>query len=90
MKNITLYCDSQSCIRICHNLVQYSNTKHIALRYHFIKDQVEDGHIEVHFVKTTDQIADIFTKPFDEKTFVRILSGLGMIYANALPSLNSS
>ena len=44
-----------------------SKTKHIALHYHFIKDHVEDDNIEVHFVKTIDQLADIFTKSLDEK-----------------------
>jgi len=57
MKKITLYCDSQSAVCIYHNPVQHSKTKHIALRDHFIKDHVEDGNIEVHFVKTTDQLA---------------------------------
>ena len=84
MKKIPLYCDSQSAIRICHNPVQHSKTKHIALRYHFIKDHVEDGNIEIHFVKTTEQLADIFTKPLDEKSFVRILAGLGMIDVNSV------
>ena len=64
--------------------MQHSKTKHIALRYHFIKDHVEDGNIEVHFVKTTEQLADIFTKALDEKSFLRILEGLGMINGNSL------
>ena len=51
MKKIPLYCDSQSAIRICHNPVQHSKTKHIALQYHFMKDHVEEGNSEVHFVK---------------------------------------
>ncbi|KAL7582319.1 hypothetical protein Lser_V15G45023 [Lactuca serriola] len=48
-------------------------------------DHVEDGNIEVHFVKTTHQLADIFTKPLDEKSFVRILEGLGMLDGNSVP-----
>ena len=62
MKKIPLYCDSKSAIRICHNLVQHSKTKHIVLRCHFIKDQVEDGNAEIHFVQSSDQLADIFSK----------------------------
>lgn len=46
--------------------------KDIALPYHFIKDHVEDGHIEVHFVRPTDHLADIFTKLLDEFFFLRI------------------
>ncbi|KAL4581752.1 hypothetical protein LXL04_006280 [Taraxacum kok-saghyz] len=46
MNKIPLYCDSESAIRICHNPIQHSKTKHIALRYHFIKDHIEEGNIE--------------------------------------------
>lgn len=56
-KNIPLFCDSQNEILICNNPVQHSKTKHIVLTYHFIKDHVEYGNIEVHFVKPTDQLA---------------------------------
>ena len=89
MKKVPLYCDSQSAIRICPNPLQHSKTKHIALRYHFIKDHVEDGNIEIHFVKTTEQFVDIFTKPLDEKSLVRILAGLGMIDANSIPKIQA-
>ena len=82
MKKIHLYCDSQSAIHIFHNPVQHSKTKHIALRYHFIKDHVEERKIEVHFLKTIDKLADKFTKSINEKSFFRILNGLGMIGAS--------
>ncbi|KAL4582285.1 hypothetical protein LXL04_006830 [Taraxacum kok-saghyz] len=72
-------------IRICHNPVQHSKTKHIALRYHFIKDHIEEGNIEIHFVKTTDQLADIFTKALAEIPFMNILRGLGMMEAHNNP-----
>lgn len=54
-------------------------TNHIALTYHFIKEHVEDGNVEVHFVGSTDQLADVFTKALPEISFNRILQGLGMI-----------
>ena len=79
MKRIPLYCDSSSAIRICHNPVQHSKTKHISLRYHFIKDHVEDENVELHFVHSQDQLADIFTKALDEKAFLKIVHGLGMM-----------
>lgn len=84
MKKIRLYCESA--IRICHNLVKHSKTKHIALRYHFIKDHVEDGNVEVHFVRSTDQLADIFTKALPEALFNKILQGLGMMEAESVPN----
>lgn len=62
MKRIPLYCDSKSAIRIFQNPVQHSNTNHIAQTYHFIKDHVEDGNVEVHFVRSSVQLIDFFTK----------------------------
>ena len=79
----------KSAIRICHNPVQHSKTKHIALRYHFIKDHVEDGNVEIHFVRTTDQLTDIFTKALPEASFNKILQGLGMMEAESVQKLPS-
>nr|GEW90767.1 hypothetical protein [Tanacetum cinerariifolium] len=59
---IPLYCDSQSAIAISCNPVQHSRTMHIHTRYHFIKEQVENGIIELYFVRTEYQLADMFTK----------------------------
>ncbi|GJV73675.1 hypothetical protein Tco_1493670 [Tanacetum coccineum] len=63
---IPLYCDSQSAIAISCNPVQHSRTKHIHTRYHFIKEQVENGIIELYFVRTEYQLADMFTKALTE------------------------
>ncbi|GJS30324.1 retrovirus-related pol polyprotein from transposon TNT 1-94 [Tanacetum coccineum] len=59
---IPIYCDSKSAIAISCNPVQHSRTKHITVRYHFIKEHVEKGMIELYFVKTDYQLADLFTK----------------------------
>nr|GEX29477.1 hypothetical protein [Tanacetum cinerariifolium] len=66
---IPLYCDSQSAIAISCNPVQFSHTKHIHTRYHFIKEQVENGIIELYFVRTEYQLADMFTKALPEDRF---------------------
>nr|GEY95165.1 hypothetical protein [Tanacetum cinerariifolium] len=58
---IPIYCDSKLAIAISCNPVQHSRTKHIAVCYHFIKEHVEKGTIELYFVKTDYQLADIFT-----------------------------
>ncbi|GJW53674.1 hypothetical protein Tco_0097759 [Tanacetum coccineum] len=59
---IPLYCYSQSAIAISCNPLQHSRTKHINVRYHFIKEQVERGIIKVYFVRTEYQLADMFMK----------------------------
>ncbi|KAJ9561686.1 hypothetical protein OSB04_006846 [Centaurea solstitialis] len=76
--HIPIYCDSKSAIAITCNPVQHTRTKHIDIRYHFIKDHVERGTIELYFVNTEYQLADIFTKPLDEKRFNFLISKLGM------------
>ncbi|GJZ21429.1 retrovirus-related pol polyprotein from transposon TNT 1-94 [Tanacetum coccineum] len=59
---IPLYCDSQSAIAISCNHVQHPRTKHINVLYHFIKEQVKNGIVELYFVRTEYQLADLFTK----------------------------
>nr|GFB04662.1 retrovirus-related Pol polyprotein from transposon TNT 1-94 [Tanacetum cinerariifolium] len=59
---ILIYYDSKLAIAISCNPVQHSRTKHITVQYHFIKEHVEKGTIELYFVKTDYQLADIFTK----------------------------
>nr|GEU95342.1 Gag-Pol polyprotein [Tanacetum cinerariifolium] len=66
---IQLYCDSQSAIAISCNPIQHSRTKHIHTQYHFIKEQVENGIIELYFVITEYQLADMFTKSLPEDRF---------------------
>ncbi|GJX80532.1 hypothetical protein Tco_0328681 [Tanacetum coccineum] len=59
---ISLCCNNKSAIALCSNNVQHSRSKHIDVRYHFIKEQVENGVVEFYFVKTEYQLTDIFTK----------------------------
>nr|GEZ13215.1 hypothetical protein [Tanacetum cinerariifolium]GEZ29002.1 hypothetical protein [Tanacetum cinerariifolium] len=85
---IPIYCDSKSTIPISCNPVQHSRTKHIAVRYHFIKEHVEKGTIELYFVKIDYQLADIFTKALPTNRFnylVRCLARAGGIYPGTLP-----
>nr|GFD14258.1 retrotransposon protein, putative, unclassified [Tanacetum cinerariifolium] len=59
---IPMHCDNKSAIALCCNNVQHSRSKHIDIRYHFIKEQVENGVIELYFVNTEYQLANLFTK----------------------------
>nr|GEZ44448.1 retrovirus-related Pol polyprotein from transposon TNT 1-94 [Tanacetum cinerariifolium] len=75
---ILICCDSKSAIAISCNPIQHSRTKHIAVRYHFIKEHVEKGTIELYFVKTDYQLADIFTKALPVDRFNYLVHRLGM------------
>nr|GEU56412.1 Gag-Pol polyprotein [Tanacetum cinerariifolium] len=75
---ILIYCDSKSAIAISCHPVQHSRTKHIAVCYHFIKEHVEKGTIELYFVKTDCQLADIFTKALPADRFNYLVRRLGI------------
>nr|GEV71315.1 copia protein [Tanacetum cinerariifolium] len=76
--NDIVLCDNKSAIALCCNNVQHSRAKHIDVRYHFIKDQVENGIVELYFVRTEYQLADIFTKPLPRERFNFLIENLGL------------
>ncbi|GJU45677.1 hypothetical protein Tco_1202943 [Tanacetum coccineum] len=78
-EKVPIFCDNTSAIAISNNLVLHSRTKHIDIRYHFIRYHVLKWDIELHFIPTQYQLADIFTKPLDEPTFKRLITELGML-----------
>ncbi|GJX85047.1 hypothetical protein Tco_0335821 [Tanacetum coccineum] len=73
-----MYCDSKSAIAISCNPVQHSKTKHIDIRYHFIKEHVEKGTVELYFVGTEYQLADLFTKALPKERFEYLVHRIGM------------
>nr|GEZ71557.1 retrovirus-related Pol polyprotein from transposon TNT 1-94 [Tanacetum cinerariifolium] len=75
---IPMYCDNKSAIALCCNNVQHSRSKHINIRYHFIKEQVENGVIEIYFVNTEYQLADLFTKALGRDRIEFLNTKLGM------------
>ncbi|GKB92532.1 retrovirus-related pol polyprotein from transposon TNT 1-94 [Tanacetum coccineum] len=75
---IPLYCNNKSAIALCCNNVQHSKEKNIDIHYHFIKEQVENGIVELYFVRTEYELADIFTKPLPQERFNFLIDKLGM------------
>jgi hypothetical protein len=72
LSKVPLLCDNESEIHMADNPVEHSGTKHIDIRYHFLRDHQQKGDIEIAYVNTHNQLADIFTKPLDEKTFSKL------------------
>jgi hypothetical protein len=60
-KSVSLMCDRSSTICLAHNLVFHGRAKHIKVRHHFLRDHVEKGEMEMKFIDTEMQLADIFT-----------------------------
>ncbi|GJT94569.1 retrovirus-related pol polyprotein from transposon TNT 1-94 [Tanacetum coccineum] len=75
---IPLYCDNKSAISLCCNNVQHSRSKHIDIRHHFIREQVENRVVELYFVETNYQLMDILTKALPRERFEFLLPRLGM------------
>ncbi|GKA82429.1 hypothetical protein Tco_0789177 [Tanacetum coccineum] len=72
-------CDNKGAIDLSKNPVQHSRTKHIEIRHHFLRDNVQKGHISIEKVPSVDNIADILTKPLKRESFNYLRLGLGMM-----------
>jgi hypothetical protein len=75
---IHIFCDNTSVISISKNLVMHSKTKHIPIKFHFLREQVISKVIKVEYVGTKDQIADVFTKPLSKMQFESLRDQLGV------------
>ena len=82
--HIPIKCDNTSAINLSKNPIQHSRTKHIDIRHHFLRDHALNGDIELIFVDTNNQLADIFTKPLNEERLNFIKHELGMIDGSSL------
>ena len=74
-----IFCDNTSAINLIKNPIHQSRTKHIDIKYHFIRDLVQKGEISVNYVCSKKQIPDIFTKVLPLDQFIHLRSKLGMI-----------
>jgi hypothetical protein len=69
LKPIPLFSDNKACIAIAHNPVSHKYTKHIDIRMHFVRELITRGVLQVLYVETNNNVADIFTKPLSKQTF---------------------
>ncbi|GKA00706.1 DUF4219 domain-containing protein [Tanacetum coccineum] len=73
-----MYYDNKSAIALCCNNVQHSRSKHIDIRYHFIKEQAKNGFVELYFVRAEYQLVDIFTKALCRERIEFLIDKPGM------------
>ena len=75
----TIFIDNKSAIQLCKNPVFHDRSKHIEVRYHFIRECIEAGKISVDYVSTDEQLADILTKPLGRTRFLELRAKIGMV-----------
>ena len=73
-----LYCDNTSAINIFKNPMMHAKTKHIAIKYHYVRELVEDKQVKMEYIHTKQQIADIFTKPLPKYAYEYLRGKLGV------------
>ena len=78
-KPAILYCDNTSAINIPKNLVIHAKTKHIAIKYHYVRELVEDKEVKIEYINTKEQTTDIFTKLLCKDAFEYLRCKLGVI-----------
>lgn len=76
---IPLFCDNLSSIQLAKNPMFHARTKHVEVHYHFIHEKVLKGEIDLQYVKTSEQVADAFTKGLSSKKMAQFCEQMGMI-----------
>jgi hypothetical protein len=76
---IPIHFDNTSAISVSKNPVLHSKTKNIPIKYHFLREKVTNQVVQVQYIPTTEQIADIFTKPLAKTPFEYLRHKLGVI-----------
>ena len=79
VQKVKLRVDKRSAIELSNNPVHHERSKHIDLRYHYIRECVELGRVDVIHVRTGDQVADIFTKSLGRSRYAELRHKLGVI-----------
>jgi hypothetical protein len=74
-----IYCDNQSCIKLSENPVFHDKSKHIEIKYQYIRNMVEKGAVELHYIATDEQIADVLTKPLSRVKLEYFKDKLGVV-----------
>ncbi|KAL9444346.1 hypothetical protein AB3S75_017517 [Citrus x aurantiifolia] len=74
-----IYCDNIGATQLCSNPIFHSRMKHVAIDFHFIRDQVQNGALRVAHVSSEDQLADALTKPLPRQRFLNLKHKIGLL-----------
>jgi hypothetical protein len=77
-KCVKIFCDNSSTIKLSKNPVLHGRTKHIDIKFHFLRDLVKEGVVELVHCGTSEQMADIMTKPLKLESFLKLRNMLGV------------
>eukprot|EP00253_Pinus_taeda_P016932 PITA_16932 len=80
---ISILCDNTSAINLSKNPVMHSKTKHIPIKYHFLREQVIEEKVKLEYVPSKEQVADILTKPLPKDTFEYLRQKMGVVDASS-------
>ena len=78
-KPMILYCDNTSAINISNNPMMHTKIKHIAIKYHYLRELVQDKEVKMEYVNKKEQISNIFTKPLPKDAHEYLRGKLGVI-----------
>ena len=79
LHSLTIWCDNMSTIALASNPVFHARTKHVEVDYHYVREKVVRKELQVQFVSTTDQVADIFTKGLSSTRFHFLVNKLPVL-----------
>jgi hypothetical protein len=83
-ERVLLMCDNTIAISVAKNPVFHKRMRHLEMRHHFLRDHVEKGDIEMRYIDTKRQLADIFTKPLDSSRFANLQGEIGVYHPYGL------
>jgi hypothetical protein len=84
IERVSLMCDNTSAISVAKNPVFHKKMRHVERRHHFLRDHVEKGDIEIRYIITERQLADIFIKPLDSSQFANLRGEISVCHPYGL------
>lgn len=73
-----IFCDNVGTTYFCGNPVFHSHMKHITINFHFVRDQVQKGAVQVRYMNSEDQLVDALTKPLSRQRFHHLHNKIGV------------